>query len=46
MELKDFIKTALNEIVSGVAEARKTAREHGGSVGSMKLYGYLSSTSV
>lgn len=46
MELQDFIKKALSEIIVGVAEASKTAREHGGSVGSMKLYGYVKENKV
>lgn len=46
MELQEFIKTALTEIVAGVAEASKAAREHGGSVGSMMLYGYLKENKI
>lgn len=41
MNLQEFIKMALTEIVAGVADASKCAKEHGGSVGSMELYGYL-----
>lgn len=41
MNLQEFIKMALTEIVAGVSEASQGAQEHGGSVGSMKLYGYL-----
>lgn len=41
MELQEFIKTALTKIVSGVAEASELAKSHGGSVGSMKLFGYV-----
>ncbi len=41
MNLQEFIKMALTEIVVGVADASKNAKEHGGSVGSMELYGYL-----
>ena len=40
MELQEFIKTALSQIVSGVAEASELAKEHGGSVGNMRLFGY------
>ncbi|PHS68671.1 MAG: hypothetical protein COB23_09020 [Methylophaga sp.] len=46
MELKEFIKTALTEIVVGVSEASTIATEHGGSVGSMKLYGYVKENKV
>jgi hypothetical protein len=46
MELKEFIKTALTEIVSGVAEASKLAKEHGGSVGSMQLYGFVKENKI
>lgn len=46
MELQDFIKTALTEIVAGVAEASKAAKEHGGSVGSMKVYGYVKENKI
>jgi hypothetical protein len=46
MELQDFIKTALTEIVAGVAEARKSAKEHGGSIGSMRLYGCVKESKV
>lgn len=41
MNLQDFIKTALTDIVAGVAEASKAAREHGASIGSMHLYGHV-----
>jgi hypothetical protein len=46
MELQDFIKTALTEIVAGVAEASKAAKEHGGSVGSLRLYGYVKENKI
>jgi hypothetical protein len=46
MELQDFIKTALTEIVAGVAEASKTAKKHGGSIGSMTLYGHVKENKV
>ena len=46
MELQEFIKTALTEIVAGVADARSTVRERGGSVGSMMLYGYVKENKI
>jgi hypothetical protein len=46
MELQDFIKTALTEIVAGVAEASKASKEHGGIVGSMTLYGYVKENKI
>lgn len=46
MELQEFIKTALTEIVAGVAEASKAAKAHGGSVGSMMLYGHLKENKI
>ena len=46
MNLQEFIKTALTEIIAGVAEASQTAQEHGGSVGSMKLYGWVKENKV
>ena len=46
MNLQEFIKTALTEIVAGVADASNAAQEHGGSVGSMKLYGYLKDNKI
>ena len=46
MELQEFIKTALTEIVSGVAEASDAAASFGGSVGTMKLYGYVKENKV
>jgi hypothetical protein len=41
MELQEFIKTALTEIVAGVAEASEEAASLGGRVGTMQLYGYI-----
>jgi hypothetical protein len=41
MNLQEFIKTALTDIISGVAEAREVAKSHGASVGSNRAYGYL-----
>jgi len=39
MNLEDFIKTALTEIVAGVAAARTEIQKHGGSAGSSPAYG-------
>ena len=39
MNLEDFIKTALVEIVAGVAAARQEIRKHGGDTGSILTYG-------
>jgi len=41
VELKEFISTALSEIVAGVSEAGQSAKEHGAKIGSMELYGFL-----
>jgi hypothetical protein len=41
VNLQDFIRTALTEIIAGVAEARGDAAKHGAAVGAMKLYGHL-----
>ena len=46
MELKEFISTALSEIVAGVSEAGVSAKEHGAKIGSMELYGYLREAKV
>lgn len=46
MELQEFIKTALTEIVAGVSEASESAKSHGGSVGNMKLYGLCAENKV
>jgi hypothetical protein len=46
MNLQEFIKTALTDIVAGVAEASVAAQEHGGSVGSMMLYGYVKENKI
>lgn len=46
MELQEFITTALTEIVAGVAKASDLAGEHGGKVGSMKLYGHVKDNKV
>ena len=39
MNLQEFIKTALVEIVAGVTEAREEISEHGATVGSDPVYG-------
>ncbi len=46
MELKEFIKTALTEIVEGVSEASEEAGKHGATIGSTELYGYLKEAKV
>lgn len=46
MNLQEFIRTALTEIVAGVAEARDEVQKRGASVGSMKLYGYLKEAKI
>ncbi len=39
MNLQDFLKRALVEIVNGVADASEAAHESGASLGSFKFYG-------
>lgn len=46
MELQEFIKTAISEIVAGVAEASELCEAHGGRAGSMQLYGYVKDNKV
>lgn len=46
MNLQEFIKTALTDIVAGVAQASAAAQEHGGRVGSMMLYGYTKENKI
>lgn len=46
MNLQEFIKTALTDIVSGVAQASEAAGAHGASVGSMKLYGWTKENKI
>jgi len=41
MNLQEFIKTALSEIIAGVADARTEGKKHGASIGSHKVYGHL-----
>ncbi len=42
MNIQKFIKTAITEIVIGVAEAREDVGKHRASVGSDKVYGPIS----
>lgn len=46
MNIQDFIKTAIVEIVKGVAEAREAVEEFGASAGSDELYGYVKDNKV
>jgi len=46
MELKEFIKTALTEIVEGVSEASEIAGQHGAAIGSTELFGYIKEAKV
>lgn len=46
MELQEFIKTALSEIIAGVAEASQLTKKHGGKAGSMKLYGHVKDNKI
>lgn len=46
MNLQEFIKTALIDIVAGVAQASEAANAHGANVGSMKLYGWTKENKV
>ena len=46
MNLREFIREALTEIVSGVAEARISAAEHGALVGSDQVYGYTKEAKI
>jgi hypothetical protein len=46
MELQEFIKMALTEIVAGVAEASDAAASLGGSVGTIELYGQVKENKV
>ena len=39
MNLQDFVKTALVEIVAGVAAAKVEMKQHGSNAGSFPLYG-------
>lgn len=46
MNVQEFIKTAITEIVAGVAEARASVAEYGASAGSDKVYGYVKDNKV
>lgn len=46
MNLHEFIKIALSEIVAGVADARIEAEKSGATVGSDQAYGYLKEAKV
>ena len=46
MNLQDFIRTALAEIVAGVAEAKVEAQGHGASIGSNRVYGHLKEAKI
>ena len=46
MNLREFIKTALTEIVAAVAEARNEAEKHGATIGSDPPYGHLQEAQV
>ena len=39
MNLQEFIKTALSEIIAGVGEARIEGKKHGAPIGSIRMYG-------
>ena len=39
MNLREFVKSALVEIIAGVAEARMEAKAHGSTIGSDRVYG-------
>jgi hypothetical protein len=46
MNLQEFIKTALTDIVAGVGEASLAAKAHGGAIGSMALYGFTKENEI
>ncbi|MFA6062503.1 MAG: hypothetical protein WC736_07875 [Gallionella sp.] len=46
MDLQEFIKIALSDIVAGVAGAREEAKKHGGNVGSIRVYGNLKEAKI
>ena len=46
MNVQEFIKTAITEIVAGVSEARDAVKEYGASAGSDKVYGYVKDNKV
>lgn len=46
MNLQEFVRTALTEIVAGVAEAKEECKKHGASVGSNAVYGHLKEAQI
>lgn len=46
MNVQEFIKTALVEIIAGVSEARDAANEYGAIVGSDKAYGNVKEAKI
>lgn len=46
MNLQEFIKTALSEIVAGVFDARVEAQKYGATVGVARLYGHVKEAKV
>ena len=46
MNVQEFIKTAITEIVAGVSEARDAVAEYGASAGSDKVYGFVKDNKV
>lgn len=46
MNLQEFIRTALAEIIAGVADAREEAKKHGAMIGSDPAYGYTKEAKI
>jgi len=46
VNLQEFIKNALSQIVAGVADAQTEAKKHGATVGSDEVYGNLGEAKV
>jgi len=46
MNLREFIREALVEIVAGVADARTEVAEHGALIGSDQVYGYTKEAKI
>ncbi|WP_028571856.1 hypothetical protein [Desulfonatronum lacustre] len=46
MNLQEFVKTALADIIAGVADARPEAHKHGANVGSNRVYGHVKDAKV
>jgi hypothetical protein len=46
VNLQEFIKTALVDIVAGVADAREDAKKHGANIGSNRVYGYVKEAKI